>query len=117
VTAQPPQEAELSFICPETGSEHRFGYNAVDVGHGARPSGPQICLNCRETLQSLLRQSQQQLLDRVQKEVIGEDSHCEKGHEEYFDWCSYCSIEREKSDLRAFQLSTLQALQQELGEK
>lgn len=44
------------FLCPETKSEHRIGQDAVDAGHGARPTGPQICLNCRRTLSELVHQ-------------------------------------------------------------
>jgi hypothetical protein len=39
----------------------------------------------------------------VDGDVIGNDAKCEKNHEEYFDWCSYCDVERVKSELRAEQ--------------
>lgn len=32
---------------------HRIGHNLVDSGHGARPSGPQVCLMCGRTLAEL----------------------------------------------------------------
>lgn len=41
------------FIC-ENGLEHRIGQNAVDSGHGARPTGPQICLRCKVPLMELI---------------------------------------------------------------
>lgn len=45
----------------DDGSEHMIGRNAVDAGHGARPSGPQICLKCRKTLKVIVSSRDQQI--------------------------------------------------------
>lgn len=38
---------------------HRIGQRAFDSGHGARPSGPQMCLNCEQTLDELFAAARQ----------------------------------------------------------
>lgn len=37
----------------------------------------------------------------IKAHVIGEDHLCIKNHPEYYDWCSYCSVEQTKAELRA----------------
>ena len=55
-----------AFLCTD-GFEHRIGHNAVDSGNGARPQGPQICLNCRQPLGQLIKADRKALLTELQK--------------------------------------------------
>jgi hypothetical protein len=55
-----------------------------------------------------IHKSVQAIVEANKKWVIGEDAPCEKGHKEYFDWCSYCSIENIKTELREEQRKAME---------
>lgn len=57
--------------------------------------------NDEETANQDLDTSLSRLTLLVEEKIVGKDESCEKGHKEYFEWCSYCDIERHNSDLRA----------------
>jgi len=66
------EENELN--CDD-GFEHTIGRNAVDSGHGARPSGPQICLKCKRTLREIV-ESRDQRVD-LEARIEGAKAVCE----------------------------------------
>lgn len=45
-----------------------------------------------------------QQITQLVSEIIGENYTCEKGHAEYFDWCSYCGFELTRNELRGEQV-------------
>jgi hypothetical protein len=55
-----------------------------------------------DTIESA-QEKYQQAIDELVLAVIGEDRKCEKNHVEYFDWCSYCDIERVRAEWREVQ--------------
>ena len=50
---------KIELLCTN-GLEHRIGQQAVDSGHGARPTGPQICLVCKKNLRDIVDQYAQE---------------------------------------------------------
>lgn len=51
-------------------------------------------------IMALILADRKRIIDRFEAEAVGEDATCEKNHQNYKGWCSYCSYERDKSEAR-----------------